>query len=379
MSSPAHTFRPTPTSSRHLPAFAAAAVVGVVLVAGVAGGFGGGGGGSTLNPVGANASSTSGPDTTVIPSVGLPPSTQAVVVESSESARELTSLSQPLGYGSAGEPVRRLQERLDELGFFVGPVDGQYGDLTRAAVWAFEKLVLQVPRDEARGVVTDDMWQFMQQPIQIQPRRRHAAGQATENHTEVYLPEQVVIFFVDDKPALISHASSGAGEEWKEEVRIDPGEYGNENGTEPLVRGEIGVSVTPGGIFTYDRMIEGLRNSALGGLWNPAYFNYGIAIHGAINVPLHPASHGCVRIPLKAGEVFHQYISKGDQLFVWDGIKEPEVYAQNPNAAYPRGQLPIFNRIDPDYTTTTSTTTVAPTTVAVPNAPAASSAPETTG
>ena len=144
------------------------------------------------------------------------------------------------------------------------------------------------------------------------------------------------MFFEDDEVALISHMSSGTGEEWKEEVTIDVGEYGNENGTEPLVRGEIGVSVTPGRVFDFDRMVEGVRQSALGGMWDPAYFNYGIAIHGAMNVPLEPASHGCIRVPLKVGEIFHDFIGIGDSVFVWDGVKEPEVYASNREAAYPR-------------------------------------------
>jgi hypothetical protein len=178
---------------------------------------------------------------------------------------------------------------------------------------------------------------------------------------------------------LISHISTGDGQEWKEVVTIDPGEFNNENGTEPLVRREIGVSLTPGGVFRFDRMVEGLRNSALGGMWDPAYFNYGIAIHGALNVPLEPASHGCIRMPQTIGKLFHQYIDVGDQVFVWDGVKEPEIYAQNPNAAYPRGQLPIFNRVDPTYTTTTTTTTAPPTTlaptVAAPAIPAPTSPP----
>jgi hypothetical protein len=195
----------------------------------------------------------------------------------------------------------------------------------------------------------------------------------------------VVVFFRDDEVALISHMSSGTGQEWKEEVTIDVGEYGNEHGTEPLVRGEIGWSITPGGVYDFDRMVVGLRQSALGGMWDPAYFNYGIAIHGAMNVPLEPASHGCIRVPLSVGEIFHQFIDIGDSVFVWDGIKEPEVYASNPDAAYPRGPLPIFNRIDPDYTTTTTTPattvppTVAPATQPPATQPPASRPPATAG
>ena len=176
----------------------------------------------------------------------------------------------------------------------------------------------------------------MQRPIRVEPYRWHSKGQATRNHVEIYLPSQVAVFFVDDEAAMIVHISSGDGQEWKEVVTIDPGEFGNENGTEPIVRREIGVSVTPGGVFRFERMVDGLRNSALGGMWDPAYFNYGIAMHGALNVPLHPASHGCIRMSQTAGRTFHQYIDIGDQVFVWDGIKEPEYYAQNPGAAYPR-------------------------------------------
>jgi hypothetical protein len=166
---------------------------------------------------------------------------------------------------------------------------------------------------------------------------------------------------------MIVHISSGDGQEWREVVTIDPGEWNNP-GTEPIVRREIGVSVTPGGVFRFERKVEGLRNSALGGMWDPAYFNYGIAMHGALNVPLHPASHGCIRMSQTAGRTFHQYIDVGDQVFVWDGIEEPEYYANRGNQAYPKGQLPIFNRIDPTYTTTTTTTTP-PTTVAPTVAP----------
>ena len=265
-----------------------------------------------------------------------------------------THLSEPLGFGSSGDPVRALQERLTELGFAPGPIDGQFGNLTKAAVWAFEKLVLQIPHGSATGVVTDEIWQFMQQPMEIRPRRPDAA---TASHTEVYLPEQVVAFFVDDRPVMISHMSSGSGEVWREEVTIDVGEYGNEGGAVPIVRGEIGWSDTPGGVFSYDRFVTGIRNSALGGMSNPAYFNYGIAIHGALNVPLHPASHGCIRIPLTLSETFHQFVHADDVVYVWDGVKEPEEYGE---------QVPRFNIIDPDYVPATTTTT----TTAVPPLPA---------
>ena len=339
-----------PSATRSLPALAAVAVVGTVVIAGVAGGFGGDG---SDDPQSASTSATTATTSTV-------PITAPVVVESTEAPLTTTHLSQPLGLGMAGSEVRQVQERLAELGFFVGEIDGQYGRLFEQALWAYQKLVLNVPRDEPTSILTDELWQDMQRPIRIEPNRWHSKGEATRNHVEIYLPSQVAVFFVDDVAEMIVHISSGDGQEWKEVVTIDPGEFNNP-GTEPIVRREIGVSVTPGGVFKIERMVDGLRNSALGGMWDPAYFNYGIAMHGAINVPLHPASHGCIRMSQTAGRTFHQYIDIGDQVFVWDGVKEPEVYSQNPQAAYPRGPVPIFNRIDPTYTTTTTSTTPATT------------------
>ena len=150
----------------------------------------------------------------------------------------------------------------------------------------------------------------MQDPIQIQPRRP-TGGLA--DHVEIYLPEQVIAVFHDDVPVMISHMSSGDNEEWCEEVTISPGEWNNP-GDEPLVRGECGKSITPGGVFNFTRRVEGVRQSSLGGMWDPVYFNYGIAIHGAYNVPLTPASHGCIRVVNEASEEVQALMSHGDQV-----------------------------------------------------------------
>ena len=309
---------------RWTPAVAAAALLGTVVMAGAAGGLGRG----EDDAVHAEEPST-GSSTGAVAFTAAP-----IIVTAATTAPPQTShLPFALSKGNNGSEVQMVQGRLKELGFEPGPIDGQFGDLTRAAVWAFEKLVLQTPRSEATGRVTDEMWQRMQEPLVIMPRRPEAA---TGDHTEIYLPEQVVIFFVDDEAALISHMSSGTGDEWCEEVTISPGEYGNEDGTEPLKRGECGVSDTPGGVFEYHRRVEGVRESGLGGMWNPVYFNYGIAIHGALNVPLEPASHGCIRIPMFVSEYFQDLAGAGDQVFVFDGREDPEHYgAQPPPSNWP--------------------------------------------
>jgi hypothetical protein len=339
------------TAAPWLPAVSAVAVLATVVVAGVA--LGNGGGSSVIATV----------------------ETTAPVSK--------TVLDRTLTRGFSGADVQRVQQRLTDLGFVPGPIDGIYGDETIKAVWAYEKLVLGVESNRPTGEVTPEMWTAMQEPFVIQPRR----PDATKNHTEVYLPEQVLAVFQDDVPVMITHMSSGTNEEWCEEVTISPGEYGNRDGEEPIVRGECGRSLTPGGVFEFYRQVEGIRDSALGSMWNPMYFNYGIAIHGALNVPLQPASHGCIRIPMSVSEDLQGLASIGDRVFVWDGEKEPEENGSPP---------PIFNWLDPDYETTTTapesttTTTETPTTepVATPAptvappptapAPATTSAPTTT-
>jgi Putative peptidoglycan binding domain/L,D-transpeptidase catalytic domain len=332
--------RPTP---RVLPAVAATALLGIVVVAGLAGRITGG------DATPAATTTTAAPVAVPPAPTSTAPAAATTTAPPAPTAPPRSALTHTLGTGSYGAEVQMVQQRLKDLGFEPGPIDGQFGALTRAAVWAFEKLILETPSDQPTGRVTDAMWQRMQEPIEIRPRRPNAK---TANHTEVYLPEQVVAFFVGDRPVLISHMSSGTGEQWCDEVTISPGEIGNEEGTEPLQRGECGISNTPGGVYRYYRRVTGVRESGLGGMWNPVYFNYGIAIHGALNVPLHPASHGCIRIPLPISETFQQYIGDRDQVFVFDGRKDPEAYG---------AQVPRFNWLDPAYTTTTTSTTTTPT------------------
>jgi hypothetical protein len=251
-----------------------------------------------------------------------------------------------LAYGMVGHDVTRLQRRLRALKFNPGPIDGEYGALTQAAVWAYEKLVLGVPREEATGQVTPRMWKALQDPVPINARRPDAG-----RHTEIYLPEQVLVAFDGNQPLFISHISTGTGEYWVEEVTISPGEYGNEDGTKPLTRLEKGLSLTPGGVYEFDRRRKGRWESALGGMLNPVYFNYGIAVHGAFEVPLYPASHGCIRIPNYISAKFQRIVSLGEAVYVWDGEEEPEEYG---------AQIPPFNTVLTTTTTSTTTTTTLP-------------------
>ena len=288
----------------------------------------------------------------------------AVVVTTSTTtaATVLPPIARELTEGVEGEDVRMLQMRLAELKFAPGPIDGIFGRSTVQAVWAFEKLVMKTPRSKATGVVTPAMWEVMRNEVRITPRRQAD----TPRHAEIYLPEQVIVTFLGGQATLVSHMSSGDNKPWCEEVVIDPGEEGNDSpeqiaAGQPLKVGICGESITPPGIFTFYRRSSGTRETKLGTLYNPVYFNQGIAVHGAILVPLEPSSHGCVRIPMSVAQLFPALVQFRDRVYVFDGIKEPEEYGS---------PLPPADRPDPDYTTVPTSvpeTTIATTTTIVTN------------
>jgi hypothetical protein len=270
--------------------------------------------------------------------------TTTTSVAPTPSTTPLPPLTRTLTQGAVGEDVRMVQQRLKDLAFDPNLVDGDYGYNTIQAVWAFEKLVMQRPRTKATGEVTPEMWEMMKRNDLITPRRPAAP---TPRHAEIYLPEQVMVVFSAGKPTLVTHISTGDNEPWCEEVTIDPGEQGNP-GDEPIKKGICGESITPAGYYYFYNRRSGTRQSKLGTMWNPVYFNEGIAVHGAAQVPNQPASHGCVRIPMHVSEYFPSLVEYGDRVYVFDGVKEPEEYG---------APVPPADRPDPNYTTTTSSTT----------------------
>ena len=245
-------------AARWFPALAAAALLGTVVVAGVAGGSDNGSMAQTFSEP-TTSSDVEAEIEVEADTVALPETTEPAPVETRPDS-EKVPLDRTLVDGVVGDDVARLQERLHELGFNPGPVDGIYGGLTIQSIWAYEKLVLQTPREQVTGRVTPDMWDRMQDHVKVTPRRPEPG---TRNHTEVYLPEQVMAVFPDGSPVFVAHISHGTGEEWCREVTISPGEFGNEDGEEPKKEGRCGVSTTPGGVFTYHRKVEGHRQSAL--------------------------------------------------------------------------------------------------------------------
>jgi lipoprotein-anchoring transpeptidase ErfK/SrfK len=117
-------------------------------------------------------------------------------------------------------------------------------------------------------------------------------------HLEVDLGKQV-LFFVDAAGAVsrILPISTGSGKLFTSQ-------------------GRTRRAVTPTGKFTVSRKIAGWHKSPLGVLYYPNYINEGIAIHGNPAVPVYPASHGCIRIPMFASKEFSELTPPGTVVIV---------------------------------------------------------------
>jgi lipoprotein-anchoring transpeptidase ErfK/SrfK len=191
--------------------------------------------------------------------------------------------------GATGQNVKAIEERLAALHYFVGTVDGTYGEDTAQAVTAFQK----VHGMERTGTVTPEVWSRMVSATDPAPLVSGGAGK----RVEVDVDRQVLFFYEGGKLAQIVAVSTGSEEPYCE-------------------NGSCGDAVTPRGDFKIYRQGWGWETGPLGSLYNPAYFTGGFAIHGSLSVPPYPASHGCVRIPMTVAELFPDWTGLGTPVHV---------------------------------------------------------------
>ncbi|WP_433255429.1 L,D-transpeptidase family protein [Streptosporangium sp. CA-135522] len=196
-----------------------------------------------------------------------------------------------LRIGAKGATVKVLQTRLKELGYAPGKIDSQYGGATQAAVWAFQKVNGISPT----STVASRTWHALEAPKA--PKVLVPGGKPTR--VEMNLTTQVMVLYVDGRVKLISHTSSGSG--------IPYCETANWNGK---VQRFCGSARTPTGDYKTTWRRGGWHKSYLGQLYNPIFFNGGIAFHGALSVPLAPASHGCVRLPMNVAGMLPSLLGK---------------------------------------------------------------------
>lgn len=259
-------------------------------------------------------------------------------------ATTIPPLLRVLEQGLKGEDVRVLQVRLNELRYDVGVPDGYFGLMTRQAIWSYERMFVGLRGKDVTGKVSTGLWERIFQPLGFADPRPEATGR----HLTAYLAAQTLIVWDNHEIKRISHSSHGTGEEWCDEPRNVPAWPGATTTTLP--KGQkpkriCGVSVTPGGVFKVYRKELDWLDIPLGRVHNPLFFNAGVAIHGLDDVPFGPASHGCIRVPMHISHQLPDLIKVGDDVFVFDGVEEPEIYGN---------QRPPLDVPDPNDTSETS-------------------------
>src|SRR5262245_12353595 len=175
---------------------------------------------------------------------------------------------------------RAAEQRLADLGFWTGRVDGRWDETSRHALIAFQK----VEKLKPTGQLTRATFEKLIAADRPSPLETGAA------HIEVDLVRQV-LFIVDDGGVVtkILPVSSGSGKEFKSQ-------------------GWARDAITHPGRYQVRQKLSGWKKSPLGELYYPVYFMYGTAIHGHPSVPTKPASHGCVRIPMVVAKQFNYRI-----------------------------------------------------------------------
>ena len=177
---------------------------------------------------------------------------------------------------SGRNSIRALQRRLKRLGYVTG-APGAFDGRTSRAVLAFRKVTgmarttrasVEVMRALARGKGTFKV-RFP----------RHG------RHIEADLSRQVLALIDKGRAQRIYHTSSGAP-------------------ATPTVRGSFRVyRKTPG------------TNAK--GMVDSAYFIRGYATHGFASVPIYPASHGCLRLPIPDARTVFNWIEIGTPVDVY--------------------------------------------------------------
>jgi peptidoglycan hydrolase-like protein with peptidoglycan-binding domain len=205
-----------------------------------------------------------------------------------------------VGPGSQGPEVQAYEQRMVDIRFDPGPVDGVYDQKTAYAAQTLQKYAGAVPNGRiAEGdVFALNFFQF-KQPMAAPPE---------PNRTEVDITAQTLTLFQNYQPKLITTMSSGSGVNYCYNTpRDNPTSHVCEDAN------------TPSGKYSFYEFRSGWDKSPLGQLYNPYYFNKGIAVHGYESVPTTPASHGCVRIPMHISEYFHDLVTRGDAVHVFGG------------------------------------------------------------
>jgi peptidoglycan hydrolase-like protein with peptidoglycan-binding domain len=205
-------------------------------------------------------------------------------------AAAYTAPKRNLAVGMKGADVKALQQRLAALKYYPGTADGWFGGNTQAAVWAFQA----VNGIHQSGVVDASTKRALVHPKSYKPAS-YSGRRATRIEVNQHL--EVLVDYVNNKIMLISHVSTGGGYYYGAGAR----------------------AVTPNGTYNTTVYMSGWVHVPLGEMYNPVFFiGTAYAVHGDTYVPVGPASHGCVRVPMDIAAFFHKMVkTPGTQVHVY--------------------------------------------------------------
>jgi hypothetical protein len=178
--------------------------------------------------------------------------------------------------GSGGHDVAVFNNLLAKQGYATSS-GSKYTQITAWAVLAFRK-VHGMSRVQS---ATSGIFKTLAEGKGAYQVQHPGAGR----HAEVSLAKQVLVLAEGDKPQLTYHISSGA--------MATPSDQGG---------------------YRFYRKDAGFNSL---GMYYSAYYNGGEATHGYHSVPTHPASHGCIRIPIPQARQVYNWIQVGMPMFVY--------------------------------------------------------------
>jgi lipoprotein-anchoring transpeptidase ErfK/SrfK len=199
--------------------------------------------------------------------------------------------------------VKEAERRLADMGYWTGTVDGLLDPATRAALLSFQKWEGRA----VSGVLTIDEFEAIR--TATSPKAREDGYE----HVEVDLDRQVLLLVEDDAKVRVLPVSTG-------------------NGKEFFYDGQTSIAYTPRGRFVVYEKGVGWENNVPGSMYYPNYISGGIAIHGSLNVPVQPASHGCIRIPMFAAVEVSKLLKLGTIVLVYDKVSfvSAKSWVENP-------------------------------------------------
>ncbi|MEP6913106.1 MAG: L,D-transpeptidase family protein [bacterium] len=199
--------------------------------------------------------------------------------------------------------TREAERRLSNMGYWTGAIDGLFDPATQSALIAFQKW-------EGRPITG------RLRIDELEAIRRGTAPKARElgyTHVEVDLDRQVLMLVNDEGGVRVLPTSTGTGKPFVDE-------------------GQTSIAYTPRGRFIVYNKGFGWEKGALGSVYYPNGISGGVAIHGSRNVPIEPASHGCIRIPMFAAREVSKLLKLGTIVLVYDAVSfvSAKSWVENP-------------------------------------------------